>query len=183
MGRTTIVILALACVACKTAAAPKVEALPRDNREGRVGFEVVSDLKPNVPVLGAAEEYRAAYPFPENPLPVYPASLLQHNLPRQEVVVRVIIDGDGNVARFEASPVTSNVEPLYKDDFVHAVEETVKTWRFDPANIRTFGPGPDTDGDGQSDFVEMKDSRNLTSYHDLRFFFEIKDGRGVVTSG
>lgn len=176
-----ILLLALAGAACKTAA-PRAEPPPRDNREGQVGFEVVSDLKPTVPPLEAEEEYEPAYPL-ENPLPVYPAALLPRNLPRQEVVVRVIIDGEGRVARFEESPVASKADPLYRADFVRAVEETVRSWSFFPANIRRFGPGPDTDGDGQSDFVELKESRTLTSYHDLRFFFEIKDGRGVVTTG
>jgi hypothetical protein len=59
----------------------------------------------------------------------------------------------------------------------------VKSWQFAPASIRAFGPGPDDDGDGKADFTVLKAETALTSYHDLRFFFEVKDGRGVVTGG
>lgn len=184
-----LLVLALTSVACKTPA-PRVEPLraappppPAINREGQVGFEVVADLPALVPHLESDQEYRPAYALPTNPLPVYPAELLPHNLPPQEVVVRVIIDSEGNVARFEESPVPSKVDPSYRSDFVRAIEETVRAWTFEPAHIREFGPASDDDADGQPDFLILRKHTSLTSYHDLRFIFEVKDGRGVVTGG
>lgn len=98
-------------------------------------------------------------------------------------MVRVIIDSNGNVARFEESPVPSKVDPNYRSDFVRAIEEMVRSWTFEPAHIREFGPSSDDDGDGKPDFLILRKQTELTSYHDLRFLFEVKDGRGVVTTG
>ncbi len=182
-----LLVLVLTSVACKTPARrvepPQITPPPADSREGQVGFEVVADLPASVPHLESDQEYRPAYALPTNPLPIYPAELLRHNLPPQEVVVRVIIDSDGNVARFEESLVPSKVDPNYRSDFVRAVEETVRSWTFEPAHIREFGPSSDDDGDGQPDFLILRKHTSLTSYHDLRFIFEVKEGRGVVTGG
>lgn len=194
MRNTAILFLVLASftLGCRTAAgpvepspgvSPKPETPPGVSREGQVDFEVVGELKPSVPVLEADQEYSAAFPMGPNELPVYPEELLRHNLGRQEIVVRVIIDTQGRVARLEESPVPSNGDPAYRADFVRAVETAVRSWQFAPANIRAFGPGPDDDGDGKGDYILLKSETALTSYHDLRFFFEIKEGRGVVTSG
>lgn len=184
MCRTAAVLIALALfqVGCKTSTA-RVEPSPLVSREGQVDFEVVGDLEPSVPVIEADQEYNAAYAVGANPLPAYPEELLRHNLGRQEIVVRVIIDPEGRVARLEESPVPSKGDPAYRADFVRAIEATVKSWQFAPASIRSFGPGPDDDGDGKADFTILKTETALTSYHDLRFFFEVKDGRGVVRGG
>lgn len=163
---------------CRSAVVPTAE---KANRAGVVGFEYAAELRPTLPKLEGGQEYRAAYALPENPLPVYPPQLLELGLPRQEVVVRVVIGSDGAVERFEDSPVLSRVDPRYSSDFDEAVRSAVREWRFEPAFIRTFGPGPDNDGDGKPDFLIMSGSEQLTSYHDLRFAFEVRDGRGVVS--
>ena len=184
---TLFLLLALFSTGCKTPmgvpAGPVEPPSPGISREGQVGFEMVGDLKPTVPVIEADQEYNAAYAMGSNDLPVYPEDLLRHNLARQEIVVRVIIDTEGRVARLEESPVPSKGEPAYRADFVRAVEAAVKSWQFAPASIRSFGPGPDDDGDGKGDYTILKSATALTSYHDLRFFFEVKNGQGVVTGG
>lgn len=167
----------LLTASCRSAGVPSAE---RAMGTGVVGFEYAAEVRPTLPKLEGGQEYRAAYALPENPLPEYPPQLLPLGLPRQEVVVRVVIGSDGAVLRFEDSPVPSRVDPRYASDFGAAVRTAVREWRFEPAFIRTFEPGPDNDGDGKSDFPIMRGSEQLTSYHDLRFAFEIRAGRGVV---
>ena len=175
--------LALLCAACKSA--PPVKPKPPQPRlgEGEVSFQVIDEVEATTPSLEAGQEYNSAYPLPDNALPIYPAALLPQALSRQEIVVRVIIDDQGNVARFEESPVASKVDPAHRVDFMRAVQETVQSWKFHPASIRGFGPGPDYDADGKPDFAILVTESTLTSYHDLRFYFDVKDGRGVVTGG
>jgi hypothetical protein len=173
--------LALACAACKSSS-PRVQPPQPRLGEGQVSFQLIDEVEATTPSLEAGQEYSSAYPLPDNPLPIYPAALLPQALPRQEIVVRVIIDGEGNVARFEESPVPSKADPAHREDFVRAVQETVRAWQFHPARIRGFGPGPDYDADGEPDFAVLVTDATLTSYHDVRFFFEVKNGRGVVTA-
>lgn len=177
MKTLALVLSLLLTVSCRSAVVPTAE---QASRAGVVGFEYAAELRPTLPKLEEGQEYRAAYALPENPLPVYPTRLLELGLPLQEVVVRVVIGSDGAVVRIEDSPVPSRVEPRYASDFGEAVRSAVREWRFEPAFIRTFAPGPDYDGDGKSDFPVLSGSEQLTSYHDLRFAFEIRDGRGVV---
>lgn len=173
--------LALACAACKSAP-PAKPPQPRLG-EGEVSFQVIDEVEASTPSLEAGQEYSSAYPLEDNALPTYPTALLPQALPRQEIVIRVIIDGEGNVARFEASPVPSKGDPAYQEAFVRAVHETVQSWKFHPASIRGFGPGPDYDANGEPDFAILVTESTLMSYHDLRFFFEVKDGQGIVTGG
>lgn len=167
----------LLTASCRSAVVPSGD---RAVGTGIVGFEYAAEVRPTLPKLEVGQEYRAAYALPENPLPEYPPRLLRLGLQRQEVVVRVVIGSDGVVVRLEDSPVPSHVDPQYAPDFDAAVRSAVREWRFEPAFVRTFEPGPDNDGDGKSDFLLLRGSELLTSYHDLRFAFEIRDGRGVV---
>ena len=171
-------LIVLLTGSCRSAVVPQSG---QATRSGVVGFEYAAGLRPTLPTLSVGQEYRAAFALPENPLPEYPPPLLAFHLPRQEVVVRVVIGADGTVVRFEDSPVPSSVDPRYLADFVEAVRSTVSSWRFEPALIRSFEPSPDYDGDGKSDFPVMSGFERLTSYHDLRFAFEVKEGHGVVS--
>jgi hypothetical protein len=59
----------------------------------------------------------------------------------------------------------------------------VREWRFAPAGFMAFEPGEDYDGDGTPDFKRVKVQTPLAVYVDLRFDFDIVEGKGVVTGG
>ncbi|MEZ5314309.1 MAG: hypothetical protein R2862_12045 [Thermoanaerobaculia bacterium] len=178
--RRLFLAIPLTLAACRTVPTPPPAGAASGGR-GTVGFSFLEGVPPTLPVLDSNQEFRPAYADPANPLPSYPEDLERLDLPRQEVVVRVIIGADGSVERIGEAPVPSQVDPSSATRFVAAVERAVRSWSFEPAFVRTYGPGPDDDADGVSDYLVLATSETLVSYHDLCFVFEFEEGRGVVS--
>jgi hypothetical protein len=56
-------------------------------------------------------------------------------------------------------------------------------WRFMPAEFTRLAPGDDYDKDGKPDFRRIVARKEIPVYIDVRFEFEIVDGKGMVRTG
>lgn len=149
---------------------------------GRVGLEFLPD--PNSPKLTLSPQQTFTVPLPlEMPLPVYPQKALVSETVPVTLVARIIVEEDGTVREVHESPLGEQLERGVGEPFWTAVEQAVRAWRFTPATIRTFEEGPDIDGDGTLDYGMLVEARPVRAYLDLRFKFEVVDGRGRVQIG
>ena len=170
-------LLAAACAQKKPAPA---FVPPPPPPEGKTKYSYIFD--PGNPALGLPEDVQFIRPFPQDTktLPKYPENALAaHDGPHREVV-RFIIDTHGSVDKVVDSPVEASDGGPYAADYRRAVEEALRTWRYEPGVFRHVKPGEDKDGDGKSDYKVMTSSEIVPVYYDVRFTFEIVDGMGVV---
>jgi hypothetical protein len=172
-----LVIASAGCASKKPAAPP---APPPPLPEGKSRYSYIFD--PGNPALGLPEDVQFRRPLPKETktLPTYPANALAaHNGPHREVV-RFIIDTHGNVDKIVDSPMESSDEGPFAADYRRAVEEALRSWRYEPGVFQHVKPGEDKDGDGTPDYKIMTSWDLVPVYYDVRFTFEIVDGKGVV---
>lgn len=117
------------------------------------------------------------------PLPEYPAQALVGGAPPTTVALRFLVRPDGTVGDVGPSPLEDSTSEPPAAAFRHAAETTVRRWSFVPGKIRMFKPGPDTDGDGISDYRIQTQSAAIGVYYHVRFRFEVVDGVGRVQMG
>ena len=172
-----VVFLAAGCAAKKTS--PVVKPL-RPPTEGKSSFAYIFD--PQNPALSLPAEVKFNRPSPHDTktLPVYPAAALAANDGTHREVVRIVIDTHGNVGQVLDSPVGTSDGGPFGADYRRAVDTALRTWRFEPGWLGHFGPGPDNDGDGKPDYKIMTSSELIAVYYDVRFTFEIVNGKGTV---
>jgi hypothetical protein len=184
MKRNCIVLLLLALTACRTQRVAVVPHTPTPDPigEGAVAAKLLED--PNVPRvrLGPGEEYVEPFIDPENPVPEYPAELLKLRLKPHVVVVRMLVDEEGQILDISPSPLQASTDSPHLPLFESQVRAALQQWSVRPPAIRKFKPGPDADGDGTADYRIMVDQRTFKTYFDLAFTFEVVDGKGVVRS-
>ncbi len=126
-------------------------------REPEVVLEPLAGPPAPRPSLSARQELRTARALElPNPLPTYPAELIQLALPAYEVVVRFVVDEQGQVASVAPSPLASSTHGPYSARFAAAVAAALASWRLPPAEVQTF--------------------------FDARFRFEVHAGKPVVSS-
>ena len=176
----TVVALVVASVGCasKKPAAPPAPAPPPP--EGKSRYSYIFD--PGNPALGLPEDVQFRRPLPKETktLPTYPANALAaHDGPHREVV-RFVIDTHGNVDKIVDSPMEPSDEGPFAGDYRRAVEEALRSWRYEPGVFQHVKPGEDKDGDGKPDYKIMTSWDLVPVYYDVRFTFEIVDGKGVV---
>ncbi len=114
--------------------------------------------------------------------PVYPTQALSAGAAPSVVAVRILVNREGRVAEVADSPRLASTPGPFAADFRRAVEDVLAEWRFVPAVWRRYEPGEDLDGDGVADYRRVVETRAVNFYLDVRFDFEIVDGRGRVRS-
>lgn len=170
--------LLLVCLAACHAVAP-----PRtDPREGVVGVEVIPDPNAPRPQLSNDQQFVRPAPAADNALPSYPAELLPLGLEPQVVAVRFVVDEMGSVAEILPSPVALSSTGPHASVFEASVEQALRSWRFSPGSVVRLTSGSDIDGDGKPDYKILAERTVMKVFYDLRFTFEVRDGKGVVTS-
>jgi hypothetical protein len=95
--------------------------------------------------------------------------------------MRILIDDQGQVTTVRASTVSSKGDPVYRADFEAAIAEAVRTWQFTPAMRRRYIDSADLDDKGHPLYKVLNSVTPAPSYFDIRFTFEIRSGKGVVT--
>ncbi len=100
-------VLLVACSATKPG-----EARPPNPRIGQVSYEAVMAADATSSTLVPEVDYIPAAPAPENTPPVYPQCLLNLGLPPQKVVMRILVDDQGQVMEVRGSAAPSEVEAL-----------------------------------------------------------------------
>ena len=176
-------LLAIVVTSCAPKKPPAAAALPPPPApEGRTSYKYIFD--PANPALGLPADVQFVRPSPveTTTLPKYPQdALAAHDGPHHEIV-RIVIDTRGNVSRVLDSPMGRSDGGPFASEYRLAVEEAVRTWRYAAGILRHVEDGPDHDGDGKPDYKIMTSSEMIAVYYDLRFTFEIVDGKGVVTA-
>lgn len=176
-------VLAIASTAC----APKKPAAtlppPPPAPEGKTSYKYIFD--PANPALGLPEDVQFARPYPleTKTLPRYPeAALAAHDGPHHEIV-RIVIDTKGNVGQVLDSPVGRSDGGPFAADYHLAVDDAVRSWRYEPGALQHVVPGHDLDADGKPDYKVVTSRELVAVYYDIRFTFEIVNGEGVVNEG
>lgn len=174
------VIVALLATGC----APKKHAAPiapsPPSPEGKASYKYILD--PANPALNLPADVQFVRPMPVDmkTLPKYPErALAAHDGPHRELV-RIVIDSEGGVGQVLDSPMGPSDGGPFAADFRRAVDDAVRTWRFEPGEFRHVADGADKDGDGKPDYKIMTSWDRVAVYYDIRFTFEIVEGRGVV---
>lgn len=172
--------LAFVASACVTREAPPAPPGPAPRGRGLVHVEAIPDLHAKKPRLEASQELDRPVMGEENRLPTYPPVLLGAALPPHAVALRFVVGTDGCVGGISPSPLAETTIGPETGLFVAAAEEAVRSWRYRPGAIRTFGPGPDLDGDGRPDWSVLESTTPAPFFFDVVFVFEVVDGRAVV---
>jgi hypothetical protein len=176
-----LLLVLVACRSAPQAIKPK-DVAAISPASGEVSAKLVVD--PNAPTvqLGPNEEFIAPHLRPENRPPVYPPELVPLQLPPRTVSLRVTFDEQGAAWKVEPSPIARSTDDQYRGAFENAVKETLMRWKVQPARIRKFRDGPDSDGDGKPDYRIMTAQQALKTFFDLSFSFEVLNGQPVVKS-
>ncbi len=172
--------LMLVCAACASIDR-RDRGLPEPDLAKRadVAFHFLQDPGRVVPQLAENQDFMAPVPR-ETPLPEFPAGAhIEANTP-VIVVVRIVVGEDGAVREVLEGPLAGPNSLDIEGSFRMAVEDAVRRWTFDPAAIRTLAPGEDLDGDSKPDYKVLVASTPVPAYLDVRFRFEIVEGRGHV---
>ena len=165
--------------------APTPAALPQppapSAAEGKTSYKFVFD--PSNPVLGLPEDIQFHRPAPRDvrALPVYPPDALAAGDGPHRELVRIVIDKQGRVAEVGDSPLGVSDGGPHAAGFRAAVDAAVRAWVFAPGALVKVEPGHDLDGDGKPDYKVATSIDPVPVYYDVRFLFEIVDGRGIVT--
>ncbi len=134
------------------------------------------------PKLGDRQEFRPPQIDGAPQMPVYPPEALEVLAPPASVVVRITIDRDGRVSEIEDSPVMASTPGPLAPYFRASVVRAVRRWQFSPGRIEQYMDGPDLDRDGQPDYTRAVSTDPVDVWYDLRFDFQIEQGKGVVRS-
>ena len=149
--------------------------------EGQVAFQFVPDPGRVKPSLSDRQVFMPPRPL-ETPLPSYPQSELVRNTAPVTVVVRIFVGTDGSVDQVSDSPLEGSRRIDTGDPFRASVEQAVRGWRFVSGRVRTLAESEGSDGERKPDFRVIADETPVRTYLDLRFTFEVIDGKGRVRS-
>lgn len=126
------------------------------------------------------EHVIAPRPADDNVLPAYPETALAARHGPESVTLRVVIDVTGNVVQVTDSPLAPPAKPgAFAGLFRDSAAEAVGSWKFAPARRQYLASGTDGDSDGVLDYGRWE-SVAIPVYVDIRFTFEIVEGRGRV---
>ena len=164
--------------ACRSAAPPQTSASPRP-LTGKSTYEAVTEANVDTAEQVTQRLFIPAAPGGENWPPVYPDELLSLDLPPQKIVVRIVLDERGHVTGVKPTDEASDADPRYRAAFEAAIRVAVDDWCFEPAMLRTFVDSPD-DGSGKPPYKMLKAEALVPTYFDIRFTFEVSDGKGLV---
>jgi len=147
---------------------------------GKTSYSYIFD--PANPALGLPADVQFVRPMATETaaLPTYPESALAARDKAHREVVRIVIDDHGSVGQVLDSPMEPSDGGPFAADYRRAVDAAVRTWRFQPGELRHVKDGNDLDGDGKPDYKVMTSAERVAVYYDIRFMFEIVNGKGEV---
>lgn len=167
-------VLAATCIllaACATTVPPRPAAPPLSgiaryepvSRPDEARYQLQSGQTSNAPTVTRWSD------------PVYPPALVALNLPTQVLLVKLVIDTEGHVARVLPDAGSEDNHGPHTAAFLQAIQTAVQDWRFDPLRIVTWqGSGADR---------VLVSTRTLPYSLEYRFTFSVVDGKGAASSG
>ena len=175
----SLFLILAACRSAPQAIQPK-DVAAISPASGNVSAKLVADPSAPTVQLGPDEQFVAPHLRPENRPPVYPPQLVSLHLAPHIVSLRVTFDEKGYAWKVERSPVAMSTDDEYRAAFEAAVQETLTRWKCQPARIRKFRDGPDSDGDGKPDYRIMTSETTLKTFFDVSFEFAIVNGQPML---
>jgi outer membrane biosynthesis protein TonB len=180
MQRLPTLLVLVSSIGCATAAPPKTNQQPTPPRAGQVSYRLIEDPAGRPlenDVEGRPQELVPATANHQNAPPAYPQEALGQGCSDTWVVVRLMIDVQGDVGEIRDSPFGESTPSPCLQLFRTATETAVRSWRFAPAFRQTLVQ-PATDGP----FGQPKwEGQAIPWYADFAFKFQIVEGKGVVT--
>ncbi|MBB5207358.1 hypothetical protein [Chiayiivirga flava] len=157
-------------------------AQAQDEAGANVAVDEVAAAAPDRIVLGENERFQPPLPLAGNPMPEYPAALIDRALPPQTVCVQVSVDVDGKatgahpVSQGPDCPAPGNAETA----FFEAAARATSQWTFEPAFRCVFDYKPKPrEVCGGEDTHEEPQAVSVV----YRFTFEVANGLGAVRLG
>jgi hypothetical protein len=154
-----------------------------DPARGQSSFEFLVDPPARDAEHSRYEQFMPPRPIGELASPEYPERALAAGYGPVSLAVRVNIGTEGQVTGISDIPGKPEENGPYASDFRQAVESAVHTWKFNPAELNRFEDGNDIDGDGKPDYQRLVSTEKVPVYFDVRFDFEILQGKGQVKTG
>lgn len=153
-----------------------------ESEQAQVVVDEVSEAAPDRLIIAENERFQPPLPKTGNPLPEYPATLIDRSLPAQTVCVSVSVDETGTptstqpVSQGPDCPAPGNAETM----FYEAAAAAIMQWSFEPAFrcVFEYKPKPKEQCGGE-DTHEVPQAVSVV----YRFTFELKDGLGAVRLG
>lgn len=171
---------ATGCTSRKPVAAAQPPA--PDPGRGQSSFEFLIDPPARNAEHPKNQQFMPPRPIGEMASPVYPERALASGYGSVSLTVRVNIGSEGQVTGISNIPGKPQPAGPYASDFREVVESAVRSWKFYPAELNQFDDGNDIDGDGKPDYQRLVSSEKMPVYFDVRFDFEIVQGKGQVTT-
>ncbi len=113
-------------------------------------------------------------------MPKVPPAFIAAAPVRAQVAVRITIGADGRVERVESSPLHPSDAGKWVELLIGAIRKAAAGWSFYPAMERELSDGPDTDGDGKPDWINVVEAKPVSVFFDAVFTFSAEKGRGTV---
>lgn len=113
-------------------------------------------------------------------MPKVPQAFIAAAPVRARVAVRITIDADGRVERVVLSPLYPSDAGKWVELLIGAIRKAASGWSFYPAMERTLSDGPDIDGDGKPDWINVVEAKPVSGFFDAVFLFSAEKGRGAV---
>lgn len=154
-----------------------------DPARGQSSFEFLVDPPARDAERSRYEQFMPPRPIGELASPKYPERALAAGYGPVSLAVRVNIGIDGQITGIGDIPGKPQPTGPYASDFRQAVESAVRAWKFNPAELNRFEDGNDIDGDGKPDYQRLVSNEKMPVYFDVRFDFEILQGKGHVKAG
>lgn len=164
--------------ACRSAA-PSPASEPPPSLTGKATYEAVMEPSVDTSTQVTQRLFIPAAPGDANLPPLYPDELLDLELPPQKIVVRIVLNEHGHVDSVRTNAQASDADPKYRTAFETAIRIAVEGWCFRPAIQRTFVDSP-PDGSGKPPYKMLETEKTAPTYFDIRFIFEVSDGKGFV---
>jgi hypothetical protein len=170
--------VALSLYACRTVP-PQAPPQRTPSLSGTARYEAVQGPSEDTSRQVSERLFIPAEPGDANEPPAYPEQLLRLQLPPQKIVVRMSLDEHGQVTNVGTNVAASEADPQYRPAFEDAIRIAVDNWHFMAATERTFMNSPE-DGSGKPAYKVLKSETSVPTWFDIRFIFEVAEGRGIV---
>jgi len=169
----TLLLIPIACAKHQVA----VAVLP-ESSTGEVSFKFLADNKSVEKQDSQGWEYHPPYLVGEAKMPSYPERPLAKRFGSAVVIVKIVIDSAGEVT--DVRPEPGSTTGPFAVDFFHAIETTVRKWRFTRPEWWHLEEGKDINGDGKPDYQRVIDIKPASASGDVEFLFELVAGQGNV---
>ena len=175
-SRFLVVVCASSLCSCATIRSQVSSAHANPLRSGDVQSTAVQAPKNERYEAVLGTRFEQPVPFPENPVPVYPADLLSQRLSPIEVHVRLVVDKHGVVSESRLTTPTGGQTSA----FSAAVISATLQWHFLPLVEIKAGPGTSSIFVGDTEFQYAGEATALPFHQDYAFVFSQVDGSPSV---